>query len=651
MKRLTRCLTALVSITGLVAFSSATPGHAGDAADYPEFPYQPTTYSEPYRGQFHFSSQGGWMNDPNGLLHYKGTYHFFYQHNPHGLGWDTMHWGHATSTDLVHWTQKPIALEPGVHPGDLWSGAGVVDSGNTSGLRTGTEDPLVVFSGTNGVSVFYSLDAGRTFQSYDGGRKVVTMPGTSRDPKVLWHAPTRRWVMVVWSDEGGNGVNVYTSPNLLDWTHRSRYAADWLFECPDLFELAVDGDGKRRKWVLTDASGEYVVGDFDGTTFATDWRQPQRMDHGGNHAGGSFYAGQVFNNMPDDRVVQMVWMGGNQGATWTGNASFPAELGLRTTPAGPRLTRRPIEEIGELRYRTSSWRDRRLTPASAAALLRTQSVDTYEVEAEFDLKGATAKRFGFRLDVRPGGAAGSEVLYDTAARTLMGAPLEPVRDRVKIRMLVDRAQLEVFGNDGLASITSNVAFDQRPDTRGLSLYTEGGGVRLVSLDLHELAPAWGMGEPTLVHNLPGQWRVVNGSWTDVAAGKQGSAGGDAFYLSDRTGADFTYEGDVRLVSGTAAALTFRADPQAKGHYTANIDSRAGVVKLWRPGRDIATYKTSVVAGRVYHLKVVAKGASIKVYLDGGATPVIDATDDQYASGHFGLNVFDGTAQFQNIRLN
>ncbi|WP_219471234.1 GH32 C-terminal domain-containing protein [Nonomuraea rhizosphaerae] len=637
-------------LTGLVTFSSASAGHAGDAADYPEFPYQPTTYSEPNRGQFHFSSQNGWMNDPNGLLYYKGTYHFFYQHNPHGLRWDTMHWGHATSTDLVHWTQKAIALEPGVHPGDLWSGAGVVDSANTSGLRTGAEDPLVVFSGTKGVSVFYSNDAGRTFQAYDNGRKVVTPQGDSRDPKVLWHAATKRWVMVVWSDEGGNGVNVYTSPNLLDWTFRSRFAASWLFECPDLFELPLDGDKKRSKWVLTDASGEYVVGDFDGTTYRTGQQQPQRMDYGTNHAEGSFYAAQVFNNMPDGRVVQMAWMGGNQGSTWTGNASFPAVLGLRSTAAGPRVTRQPVKEVEKLRYRTSSWHDRRLTPATADKLLGTQSLDTYEVEAEFDLKGATAKRFGFRLDLRPGGTAGGEVLYDTAARTLMGAPLEPVRDRVKVRMLVDRAQLEVFGNDGLASITSNVAFDQRPDSRGMSLYAEGGNVRLVSLDIHELAPAWGMGEPTLVHNLPGQWRVVNGSWSDVSAGKQGSSGGDAFYLSDHTGADFTYEGDVRLVSGTAAALTFRADPQARQHYTANVDSRAGVVKLWRPGRDIATYRTPVELGRTYHLKVVTKGASIKVYLDGGATPVIDATDDSYASGHFGLNVFDGTGQFQNVKL-
>jgi len=635
-------ILAAAAVLALVAVSA---GSAAAAPVQSEFPYPPTTYSEPYRGQFHFSSQSGWMNDPNGLLYYKGVYHFFYQHNPHGLEWDTMHWGHATSTDLVHWTQKPIALEPGVHPGDLWSGAGVVDTANTSGLRSGSEDPLVVFSGTNGVTMFYSTDAGRTFQTYNGGTPVVRMPGTSRDAKVLWDAARGRWTMVVWSDEGGNGVNVYSSPNLRDWTFRSRFAAGWLFECPDFVPLPVDGDANRVKWVLSDASGEYVVGDFDGSAFRTDWTAPQRMDHGRNDPNGSYYAAQVFSNTP--QVVQMAWMPGNRGATWTGNATFPVALGLRGTPAGPRVTRTPVQAIEKLRYRTTSFRDRALTPASAAQLLRDQSVETYEVQAEFEVTAATG-RVGFRLDTRPDGTAGAEVVYDVRAGTLMGVPLPPVGNRVKVRLLVDRAQLEVFGNDGLFSRSDNVQFDQRSDSRGLSLFSDG-DVKLVSLDLHELAPSWGLGESVLQHNLPGQWRAASGLWTDVTEGKQGTAKGDAFYVSDHTGADFTYEGDVRLVSGTAAGITFRADQQGAG-YTANVDAGAGVVKLWRPGRDIATFALPVARGTTYHLKVVTKGANIKVYLDNRAAPVIDATDGQYPSGRFGLNVYAATAQFQNVRL-
>jgi fructan beta-fructosidase len=126
--------------------------------------------------------------------------------------------------------------------------------------------------------------------------------------------------MVVWSDEG---VNVYSSPDLRDWTFRGRFAADWLFECPDLVALPVDGDPVRTKWVLSDASGEHVVGDFDGAAFRTDWPGPQRMDHGHNDPGGSFYAARVFSGTPQGQVVRMAWMPGNRGATWTGSATFP----------------------------------------------------------------------------------------------------------------------------------------------------------------------------------------------------------------------------------------------------------------------------------------------------------------------------------------
>src|SRR5918998_726670 len=153
-------LVLLLAATAVVVPSG--PAVAGVPGDYPEFPYPDTAYDEPQRGRFHFSPRAGWMNDINAPLHLDGTYHLFYQHNPHGPAWDTMHWGHATSPDLVHWTQRPIALEPGVHAGDLWSGGGVVDTANTSGLRTGSSAPIVVFTGTDGVSIAYSNDGAKT---------------------------------------------------------------------------------------------------------------------------------------------------------------------------------------------------------------------------------------------------------------------------------------------------------------------------------------------------------------------------------------------------------------------------------------------------------------------------------------------------------
>jgi len=638
-------ILVLVVLTAMLLSPQAST--AGTVNDYPEFPYQPTNYAEPFRGQFHFSPRGGWMNDVNAPLYYRGQYHLFFQHNPHSLQWETMHWGHAVSPDLVHWTQKPIALEPGVHPGDLWSGGGVVDTANTSGLKDGTDDPIVVFTGTNGVRVAYSTDGAATFQSYDNGTPVVTPAGTSRDAKVFWHAASGRWVMVVWSDSGGNGVDVYTSPNLLAWTHASRFAASWLYECPDLFPLQVDGDPANTKWVLTDADGDYVVGDFTGTAFSTNWSTPQKIDQGVTaFDNGTFYAGLTFENMPDGRVVQMAWQPSNKGSTWSGNATFPAELGLRTFSEGVRVTRNPVTELASLRTTSSSWSDLTITPSTDP--LAGTTADTYEITARFDLTGATATQFGFRLHKHADGTTDRTVAYDTAAHTLYGKPLAPNGTTVTLRLLVDRGQLEIFGNDGQLSISDNVDFDA--SSLGVSLFSAGGNVKLDSLEFHRLASAWGTGESTLDSSLPAAWHPVGGTWTDVAAGKQGSATGDAFLLNDQTGTDFSYEGDVRVDQGTAAALTFRASADGTQHYTANVDT-SGVVKLWRPGQVLASVPTPIVPGRFYHLKVVTTGPRIRVYLDDGATPLIDVTDSTYPSGRFGVNAFNATATVQNLNVN
>ncbi|WP_460849511.1 GH32 C-terminal domain-containing protein [Phytohabitans suffuscus] len=621
---------------------------AGTPQDYPEFPYPVTNYQEDNRGQYHFSARGGWINDVNAPLYYDGVYHLYYQHNPHGLRWDTMHWGHAVSTDLVHWQQKPIALEPGVHPGNLWSGGGVVDSANVSGLKDGDEDPIIVYSGTDGVTVFYSNDGGYTFKTYDGGRPVAVPQGTSRDPKVFWDKASGRWGMVVWSDHGGNGVDFYTSDDLLHWTFASRYQANWLFECPDMVPMPLDGDPSKARWVLSDASGEYVVGTFDGARFTSDWTQPQRFNHGQNSGDGSYYAGLTFTNMPDNRIVSMAWQPGNSGTIWTGNLTFPVEMRLATVNGAPRVLSTPIGEVERLRTSTQVWKNRVLNGGNAGALLDGVRADTYEIDAEFRIPRGGRSHFGFRLGEGKDGWYDHEVGYDTANGTLGGVPMPPVGDRVKIRMLVDRGQLEIFGNDGRVYQSLNVNFDSLPGGDTVELFADG-RIHLERLTFHELGSIWG-GESTLVDNLGGQWYSDSGVWSDATGGKKGTSGGDAFYLNTRGGGDFTYEADVRLDSGIAAAITFRANRDATRHYTANIDALAKVVKLWRPGRDIATYPLDVQHGRTYHLKVVADGPRLRVYLDGGATPVIDAVDDTIASGQFGLNVFNGTAVVQNVRV-
>jgi len=223
---------------------------------------------------------------------------------------------------------------------------------------------------------------------------------------------------------------------------------------------------------------------------------------------------------------------------------------------------------------------------------------------------------------------------------VQGDPLEEAAGGVPLQIGRERCRVGVFGEG--YSVTDKVFFDS--GSQGMSLFTESGSVRLVSLHVNRLASAWGTGESTLDGNLAGPWSAANGTWTDTAAGKQGTAAGDAYYLSSSTGTDFTYEGDVRIDSATAAALTFR------DQYSANVDA-TGMVKLWRPGRVIATYATPISTGRTYHLRVVAAGPRFQVYLDRSPQPVIDATDTASSSGQLGVNVFNGQATFNNLQVN
>jgi fructan beta-fructosidase len=493
-RRATATLAAVATaLAAAILTIPATPAQAGSVADYPEYPYPATAYDEPLRGQFHFSPQAGWMNDINAPLYYRGAYHLFFQHNPHGLSWDTMHWGHATSTDLVHWKQQPIALEPGVHNATLFSGSGWVDTANVTGLKKGDDDPIILYTNTDGVSIAYSTDGAKTFQMYKDGAKVITTAPGSRDPKVFWDAARNRWGLTIFSDEGGRHAKFYSSTDLLSWTHRGDYRSDWFYECPDLYQLPVDGDKGNVKWVLQDASGNYVLGQLNSNgVFAPDpgWTAPQRMDAGNAGFGGTVYGGQTFNQLPGGRVVQMFWQPGNRGSVWTGNASFPSELALKTLPAGVRITRNPVSEIAGIREPVQNFGPATITTDPASNPLKGVSADTYEIEATFDVTGATATDFGFELHRRADGSRDAAIGYDWARRTLAGFHMEPVGNKVKLRVLVDRGQLEAFGNDGVVSFTHNENFNSAPTSQGIRVYANNGTVKLESLKLYTINSTW-----------------------------------------------------------------------------------------------------------------------------------------------------------------
>ncbi|MFE2985001.1 GH32 C-terminal domain-containing protein [Streptomyces sp. NPDC059262] len=274
-----RMTTAVATICALSAAPLAPQAVAGDRPPY----------TETYRPQFHYTPQKNWMNDPNGLVYYKGEYHLFYQYNPNGNSWGNMSWGHAVSKDLAHWKELPLALS---HDDKemVFSGSAVVDWNNTTGFGTKTNPPMVAIytsldksTGTQAQSIAYSTDRGRTWAKYQGNPVLDIGSKDFRDPKVQWYAPTKSWLMTV-SLSAEHKVRFYSSKNLKDWQPLSEFgpagATGGVWECPDLFPLPVDGDKKKIKWVLvvninpggiTGGSGaQYFVGNFDGTKFTAD---------------------------------------------------------------------------------------------------------------------------------------------------------------------------------------------------------------------------------------------------------------------------------------------------------------------------------------------------------------------------------------------
>ena len=445
-------------------------------------------YDETYRPQFHFTPLKNWTNDPNGLVFYRGEYHLFFQHNPHGINWGNMTWGHAVSPDLVHWRQLSDAIEPDPL-GTIFSGSAVVDWHNTTGFQTGEEKPLVaIYTAAGGTSeqsqgqpftqcLAYSNDRGRTWTKYAGNPVLGHIVKENRDPKVVWHAPTRRWIMALFKD--GNTYAFFSSPDLKRWTHLHDMDAPGCGECPDFFEMPVEDGGADTRWVWTAANGHYLVGTFDGARFAPE-SGPHVADHGAN-----YYAVQTYSDIPasDGRRIQIAWMAGGQYPDMPFNQqmSFPCELRLRSLPEGLRLCRTPAKEIESLYAGEHVWRDLALQPSDKPASIL--SGDLFDIHAEFDL--GDAAEVGFRV-------RGEPIVYSAKDRTISclgkSAELAPEDGRVSLRVLVDRASLEVFSGDGRLSMTS--CFLPRPESREIELHCAGGSARIISLRAHELKSSW-----------------------------------------------------------------------------------------------------------------------------------------------------------------
>jgi sucrose-6-phosphate hydrolase SacC (GH32 family) len=467
----------------------------------------------PQRPHVHFSPPSGWMNDPNGLLHVDGVYHLFYQHHPDSLVWGPMHWGHATSRDLVAWEHHPIALRPD-HLGTAFSGSAVLDVAGDAGLGRGA---MVLFythfreDEPQSQGLASSVDGGETWTPYSGNPVLDAPPGLIdfRDPKVIRYGappgePGGHWVMVV---VAGDEVVLHRSDDLLGWTESGRFGRGYgahggAWETPDLFELEVDGTGERR-WVLVvsvlgggPAGGtgtQYFVGSFDGDVFTCEDPpgEIRWVDHGAD-----FYAPQSWTDAPGGRRTWLAWMSNwayartVPASTWRGAMTVARDDRLRHDGRRAVLAQQPAEEI-EARGRVLAHeKDLAVGPG-----------------APWEADAPAAYELRLRLD---GGAAGTtyrgaggatRLTYDPARgvlhvlrsdRGLVGVDppggqevAVPVRDgEVEIRLLVDTCSVEVFA-DGGAVVLTNQVFPM-PDASGVALHVVGAPAQVRSVELRDL---------------------------------------------------------------------------------------------------------------------------------------------------------------------
>ena len=487
-------------------------------------------YLEPFRPSIHFTPEIYWTNDPNGMVYHDGEYHLFYQHNPHGIDWGHMSWGHAVSSDMFHWRHLPIALHD-EHGIMAFSGSAVFDEKNTSDFGQNGQGALVAIYTGHGLGrqtqdLAYSNDRGRTWTKYEGNPVLDLGLSEFRDPKVFWHAASNAWSMVV-SLAVEKRLLFYSSPNLKEWTKTGEFGPAGVsdkpnWECPDLFELPIENEPGQKRWVLVADMGngavaggsgcEYFVGHFDGRAFHAESSHSQWVDYGRD-----FYAAASWNQVPekDGRRLWLAWMNnwssaGNPTHPWRGAMTLPRHVTLRRMGETLRLCQMPPEEIKGLYGRSHQWSDDSATrPIALSAGQR-----ALDISCEWD--AGRSKEFGVSLGFGGKEKPGSRQLhirvgYDASRQTVFvdgipspeldqakgepkvlaktEGPLTPAdNSSVKLRMVVDASSLEVFAGEG-ETVLTNLMFVPHP-LQEVRLFNDG-DARLIRADLHELKPSMG----------------------------------------------------------------------------------------------------------------------------------------------------------------
>jgi fructan beta-fructosidase len=495
----------------------------------------PRTSEGPWRLQYHFTPPQNWTNDPNGLVYYKSEYHLFYQFNPFGSKWGHMSWGHAVSSDLLHWKDLPVALseENGVM---IFSGSAVVDEQNSSGLCQAADKDrscmIAIYTGhtpeRQTQNVAFSNDRGRTWTKYKGNPVIDLGLKNFRDPKVLWDAERKKWVMVTaLSDQ--QKLRLFESRDLIHWKALSDFGpagatgGDW--ECPDLFPLPVEG-GNETRWVLVvninpggvaGGSGtQYFVGRFDGTSFLNENPPEQKlwMDYGKDY----YAAISYFGHKPgDERLIMLGWFSNWQYANdtpetgWRGAMALPREVFLARTAEGIRVKQRPVREISTLREPLTT---PAVVPASQTAgmsvdeanrQLQRATRDGNALEIEIEFQPDSSMEFGLAVlggkshRTQVGINRRQSIIYIDRSRSgvtnfskhfpgRQEASLH-VGDMVKLNVLVDRSSIELFANNGEVTFADRV-YPEEEDRECSIFFLSDSGPRVRLLKVWRIKSVW-----------------------------------------------------------------------------------------------------------------------------------------------------------------
>ena len=477
-------------------------------------------YHEQYRPQLHFSPKEKWTNDPNGMVYYKGIYHLFFQYYPKDIVWGPMHWGHATSTDLIHWQQQPIALYPD-SLGYIFSGSAVVDEHNTSGFGKNGRAPLVAIfthhdpkgekEGTNhfqNQSLAYSLDDGKTWTKY-ADNPVLKNPGIKdfRDPKVMWYAPQKKWLMTLATLDH---ITFFSSPDLKTWTRESEFgkqlgAHGGVWECPDLFPMQLNG---KTHWVLIvnvnpggpngGSSTQYFVGQFNGRTFTPVDNATRWLDYGPDE-----YAGITWSNT-GSRHIFLGWMSNWNYAnqvptkTWRNAMNIPRELLLKEENGKLLVASEPVKELAAIELKpdivsAESNAKNVLTPAAKHTgqyLLKfnTENAGDYALTWSNDAGQKLVigyEKTGNRYYIDRSKSGDVSFSRDFAKPAY--SPRFSSAQNSAVTLVVDVSSIELFANDGL-NVMSTLFFPSKPYNH-LSIQNKNGTV-IKKLTITPLKSIW-----------------------------------------------------------------------------------------------------------------------------------------------------------------